>query len=396
MKVAIYSGVIPSTTFIENLIKVIPNHGVVVLLFGYKKSKKEYRNQNIHVFYQPKNTFLIVLFVLFNFFLLGLSSPFKFYQLIKYYFNFGEKNLYASIHWFKRVLPVVINLPDIFHIQWGKDLSKWFFLNELFNVKIILSLRGAHINYSPLSNKKLKEEYEHLFPKVNYFHAVSQSLRYEAIKYGAERRKIKVVYSGLDLNYLKNFSKDYQRVNETFKFVSVGRFHWKKGYQYSLSALKKLIDDGLDVQYTIISRDKPSEEVLYHIFDLKIEKYVKIMHPINQNHVYETVSKSDCLLLPSVEEGIANAVLEAMAIGVVVIVSDCGGMSELVRDNENGYVFKNRKTNGLYFKMSKVCKNTNLENKSIALIAQQTVKENHGLSTLGSEMKKMYDLTMSE
>ena len=85
-----------------------------------------------------------------------------------------------------------------------------------------------------------------------------------------------MVYSGLDLNYLKNFSKDYQKVNETFKFVSVGRFHWKKGYQYSLSALKKLIDDGLDVQYTIISRDKPSEEVLYHIFDLKIEKYVKL------------------------------------------------------------------------------------------------------------------------
>ena len=46
--------------------------------------------------------------------------------------------------------------------------------------------------------------------------------------------------------------------------------------------------------------------------------------------------------------------------------------------------------------MSKFCNNTILENKSIALIAQQTVKENHGLSTLGSEMKKMYDLTMSE
>ena len=36
-----------------------------------------------------------------------------------------------------------------------------------------------------------------------------------------------------------------------------------------------------------------------------------------------------------------------MAIGVVVIVSDCGGMSELVRDNENVYVFNNTKNNGL-------------------------------------------------
>ena len=48
---------------------------------------------------------------------------------------------------------------------------------------------------------------------------------------------------------------------------------------------------------------------------------------------------SDCLILPSVEEGISNVVLEAMAIGLPVISSDCGGMKEIINYGRNGFYF---------------------------------------------------------
>ncbi len=44
------------------------------------------------------------------------------------------------------------------------------------------------------------------------------------------------------------------------------------------------------------------------------------------------------LLLPSLEEGIANVVLEAMALGVPVISTDCGGMNEVVKHGETGWL----------------------------------------------------------
>ena len=46
----------------------------------------------------------------------------------------------------------------------------------------------------------------------------------------------------------------------------------------------------------------------------------------------------DLLILPSLNEGIANVVLEAMALGIPVISADCGGMSEVVLPNETGWL----------------------------------------------------------
>ena len=55
-------------------------------------------------------------------------------------------------------------------------------------------------------------------------------------------------------------------------FLSVGRFHWVKGYHYCLKAIKALKEDGKRVQYLIISKNKISEELLYDISDMSLEK----------------------------------------------------------------------------------------------------------------------------
>ncbi|MEQ9210457.1 MAG: glycosyltransferase family 4 protein, partial [Pseudomonadales bacterium] len=44
------------------------------------------------------------------------------------------------------------------------------------------------------------------------------------------------------------------------------------------------------------------------------------------------------LVLPSVEEGIANVVLEAMSVGLPVISTDCGGMREVIDSGANGFL----------------------------------------------------------
>ena len=96
---------------------------------------------------------------------------------------------YWIFHWLAITLPIVNHLPDIFHIQWAKALPKWFFLKQLFGVKIVLSLRGAHINYSPLADSYLANQYSMLFPNVDMIHAVSKDLAAKAKEYGADKKK---------------------------------------------------------------------------------------------------------------------------------------------------------------------------------------------------------------
>ena len=54
--------------------------------------------------------------------------------------------------------------------------------------------------------------------------------------------------------------------------------------------------------------------------------------------VKELIKNADILLLSSVEEGIANVVLEAMALGTLVVSTECGGMNEVIKNNENGFL----------------------------------------------------------
>ena len=54
--------------------------------------------------------------------------------------------------------------------------------------------------------------------------------------------------------------------------------------------------------------------------------------------VIPLISESDILLLSSVEEGVPNVILEAMALGTVVVSTDCGAVREIITDGENGFL----------------------------------------------------------
>ena len=91
--------------------------------------------------------------------------------------------------------------------------------------------------------------------------------------------------------------------------------------------------------YVIITKNVITEEILYQIDELSLNNYIEIVNPNSQDNVYEIMRQSDCLILPSVQEGISNVVLESMAIGLPVISSDCGGMKEIINYGKNGFYF---------------------------------------------------------
>ena len=391
LKVAIYSGAIPSTIFIENLIESIATDNTFVYLFGKAKVNINYPNKKIRLFIIPTKRIKLFLFVFFQMFRLIITSPRDFIKLVMHYLSISKTISIHFFQWWGKVLPVVNNLPNIFHIQWAKSLSDWFFLKEIFGVKIILSLRGAHINYSPLADDKLAQSYKYYFPQIDYFHAVSESIALEACNYGISKNNIRIIYSSVDTKYLQKFKKTELQTYSPFQFISVGRYHWKKGYHYALSAIHALLIKGMNVHYSIIASGEPTEEILYQIHDLSLNDNVELISPLNQIEVYKKMSSSDCLILPSVEEGIANVVLEAMAIGILVISSDCGGMKEVVRNKENGYLFQNRNSKHLAKIMEDVISLDLEKRRSIINNAVEDIEKNHNLFKLGSEMKTLYN-----
>jgi colanic acid/amylovoran biosynthesis glycosyltransferase len=65
---------------------------------------------------------------------------------------------------------------------------------------------------------------------------------------------------------------------------------------------------------------------------------VHVSDQLSRVQVRELLRRADVFLHPSLSEGLSNATLEAMAVGLPVVVTDVGGMRELVTDGVDGFV----------------------------------------------------------
>ncbi|MAV58479.1 MAG: hypothetical protein CMG07_00820 [Candidatus Marinimicrobia bacterium] len=391
LRVAIYSGEVPSSIFIERLVNSLVDSGIIIYLFGRKRPDFNYnKEKNIYDYTTPNKRTFLFFFIIYQLLLILFTAPLNLIKLITFRIKSTKDWSTGFFTWLANALPIVNHLPDIFHIQWAKALPKWFFLKQLFGVKIVLSLRGAHINYSPLADGYLANQYSSLFPNVDMIHSVSKDLATQVEKYGTDKKKIHVIYSGLDLQSFQFYKKSDWESHNPFQFISVGRFHWKKGYQYALSSMSAILNKNIPIHYTIIAKGPPNEEILYYVNNLRLEDYVTFLQLKTQEEVYHQMKESDCLILPSIEEGIANVVLESMAIGLPVISSNCCGMNEVVKNNENGFTFINRDINDLTSVMLDVIAYSPSKRKKIAKAGLAHIERHHNLTQIGEKMKVVY------
>lgn len=333
--VAIYSGDIPSTTFIENLIEGMAEAGFSILLFGKQTKSVEYKG-DVKLIPTPEGKLSLIVFVIIQSLRLYSRDRQKFAKMMESIRRHSKPGA-SMMRKLGVLLPVMNNQPDVFHIQWAKAVHLHPELAELLEGKTALSLRGAHINYSPLNDPPLAESYRKTFPNISAFHAVSEAIAKEAESYGASKSKTSVIYSSVR-DEMVTGHVPVRSFGKKIQMISVGRFHWKKGYHYGLDALKLLKDKGLDIHYTIVAQGDVPEEIAFLIHELGLNREVTIVPGMRHPDLIRKMKDSDLLLLPSVEEGIANVVLEAMASGVPVVTTDCGGMNEALTDGREGFV----------------------------------------------------------
>ena len=381
LKIAIYSGVIPTSTFIERLIHgLASSNACEIYLFGAIQKDINY-NLNVKVA-GYKNVKWHKTFQLIKFSVLLFLFRRKDKKKLDAILKFQKRNsLLDKVKFY----PVLWHKPDIFHLQWAKGLKDWIWVKE-FGIKLVLSLRGSQINHSPIADNGLAELYKDNFPKVDAFHAVSKEIGLEAEKYAAQREKIKVVYSGLDLDCVKN---EVEKQDSLFKMLSIGRPHWVKGYTYALDACKILKDKGIKFKYTIIGA-AGNIELAYQIKDLNLQDEVVLLNRKPFNDVKAMIQESSLLVLPSLKEGLANVVLEAMSLNTLVLTTDCGGMTEVIEDNHNGFVVPIRNSEKMAMKMMEISKMPNSDIIAITQNAVKTVKTQHNEQQLITGMLRLY------
>jgi colanic acid/amylovoran biosynthesis glycosyltransferase len=248
------------------------------------------------------------------------------------------KRLYA-------IAPILSWDADVVHLGWLNAATGWMDVMPELDVPIVVSCRGSDLMIDPVVDAGYRQRVGVVFDRVDAVHCVSEELATRAISFGVEPSKVFVGPWGVDSQFFSPAPVPSVSVGgRPLRIVSVGRLHWVKGHEYALMAVHELRAAGVDVEYTIVGDAGASgrASVLTAIRDLELDDCVVLRDELGRVEVLEALRRSDVFLHPSLSEGLSNATLEAMAVGLPVVVTDVGGMRELVTDGDNGFITPSR------------------------------------------------------
>ncbi|MCH2449089.1 MAG: glycosyltransferase [Gracilimonas sp.] len=206
-----------------------------------------------------------------------------------------------------------------------------------------------------------------IFEEADMLLAASEELKALLIELGAHEKKVKVYRLGIDLEKFNYTDPDTAKDKVTF--VMVGRFTEKKGHIYTLKALKKVLEEGLYAELTLVGSGKLEADLRAYIDKNGLTKHVHFKGVLSPEEVSEELKKSDVLIAPSIvtfdhdrESGLI-VVKEAQATGRPVIGTWHGGIYEIIDDNETGFLLPERNAGILAEKMIKMIKDPELQLK---------------------------------
>lgn len=381
MRITILSGSVPTTTFIDALINTMAEEGFELTVIGKRVGEISYRH-GVHTIIVPGNTMQRLLFIVQLLFATGFKHIGKIWKA-----GDGIKAFCNNLLFY---LPIIKSKPDRIHLQWAAFVHNRGLLFDLYPGKILVSMRGAHINYTPLTTPAIRDSYLQLFPHVHRFHAVSKAIAVESLQYKVDTVKTDVIYSFV-ANDLLNKEIAAKDVGEKLHIISVGRFFWKKGYEYALDALSILKQRGVSFTYTLIAEGDTPAGIIYQLHQARLTGCVNIINGASHADVLQQIEKHDVLLLPSVEEGIANVVLEAMALGTPVITTDAGGMKETIEDGLSGYVVPVRDARAIAAALEQFNSLEKERRYAIAQNARVKVREQHSKQQFVELFRKFYN-----
>jgi len=265
-------------------------------------------------------------------------------------FRYGKKA--ASLY----LLFIVVSILkrgqfDIVHCQFGTIGLKTMFYRELgvFSGKFIVSFRGFDVTQYLLNRPGI---YDALFQKGDLFLPVSETLKKKLVENGCEEEKIIVHHSGIDC--AKFQFKDRWRANgEPTKVLTIARLTEKKGLAYAIDAITRLVSLGRQINYIVVGEGELQSDLERLISTLGVENSVRLVGWRNHEEVALLLNDAHLLLAPSItaddgdEEGIPNAIKEAMAVGLPVVSTLHGGIPELVEDGVSGFLVSERNVDEL-------------------------------------------------
>lgn len=239
---------------------------------------------------------------------------------------------------------------DVIHCHFGIVGRIAAYLREIGALRGKLATTFHGVDMSACLDRD-PDLYKHLFARGELFLPVSTHWRDKLMAHGCDPARIDIHRMGIDPARFP-LTKREGSFHHT-RILTIGRLVEKKGIEYGLRAVAKLLKEGIPVRYDIIGDGplRPQLEKLAN--ELGIADSVGFHGSMVQRDVIHAMQQRDILLAPSVtdatgdQEGIPVTIMEAMATGMPVVSSWHSGIPELVENNTSGLLLAEKDVGGI-------------------------------------------------
>lgn len=230
----------------------------------------------------------------------------------------------------------------------------------LFNSDTIVLLRNLlrehrcvfHVHGLDSRNRLRSAAYRYMDGVVSKYVAVSEYVRDELVSRGVSGEKVRVIYNGVEVPGEEDLPKRGEEYIGPIRIGIVGQIGRWKGHLIFVDALARLEEEGLSVEGHIFGSGTTefSAKVKRTIDDLKLNHEVKWHGYVSK--VSEIYSTLDVVVMPTESyEPFGLIACEAGGRGLPSVVSNRGGLPEVVDDGVSGFTFDLDAPSGLADKL---------------------------------------------
>lgn len=213
---------------------------------------------------------------------------------------------------------------------------------QRIGAKLSLKARGSDITYwggHDFAREQMLEAAE----CADGILAVSEALARQMTEMGMNPRKIRVHYTGLDRDRFRPLEHTQLRTqlgrelgfaipDNAPLLACVGALIERKGQDIAIAAMAKV--EG--ARLILVGKGDDEAHLRNLARDLGLAERVYFAGSLDHDLLPLVLSASDAMVLPSANEGLANAWVEALACGTPVVTCDVGGASELITNKTAG------------------------------------------------------------
>ena len=330
---------------------------------------------------------------------------------VVYFPYFGSKNYNFSLSLFYVLLKTLKNF-DLVHITgvWNFPVFVGGVLSRLYKKPYIISPRGSLypetfkgrskfkyfkklINYHLVLKKTIKS--------VWAFHFTTLDEAEKTINFLNLDNDYFVVPNGLDLRQIKKETPEKGYFKKKFSIkkdyiLILGRLSWKKGFDILIPAFAKIKEKFSDLVLVVSGPDQENykKQIEDWARKYKVEKDIIFTGLLEGKDKWGAYLDAEVFVLPSYSENFGMVVVEAMACGVPVVISEKVGIFKEVKESEAGLVVS-LDIDKVSKAISELLENRSLKEK-ISKNAKKLIEEKYNIKEVARKMKLEYIKTIRE